>query len=173
MFGSIVRRSEDMTYGLSESTSKARQADRAIRGNNLLKARQNVDKESSVAIDKRYTNICTHHNQNYIMNICLCVHVHLHRLMLSNLFHLMSYFGGQSKVYVSVCQLLAPSNQKGLPVSLQKLVSCWFPVGLCSDQERLDQICKEAAHVGLSDLSDLMWTVISWLAWVHCMGPLL
>jgi len=37
-----------MTYGLNESTSKARQADRAIRGNNLLKARQNVDKDSLV-----------------------------------------------------------------------------------------------------------------------------
>lgn len=41
----------DMTYGLSESTSKARQADRAIRGNNLLKERlDQICKEAEAAI---------------------------------------------------------------------------------------------------------------------------
>nr|ATC20501.1 symbiodinium glutamate synthase [Tridacna squamosa] len=41
----------DMTYGLNESTSKARQADRAIRGNNLLKERlDQICKEAEAAI---------------------------------------------------------------------------------------------------------------------------
>ncbi|CAE7336894.1 unnamed protein product, partial [Symbiodinium microadriaticum] len=41
----------DMTYGLSETKSRARQADRATRGNNLLKERlDQICKEAEAAI---------------------------------------------------------------------------------------------------------------------------
>ena len=56
--------------------------------------------------------------------------------------HLISHFGGQRKLHVSVCESLCSKQSERLACFASKvgfmLISC--------DQERLEQICKEA-HV--------------------------